>query len=82
VDDIVEDAQIGRRYAGVKDKRDRMWTEVTKDLVLREALERSGYEFEETDSYYYIFEYLKYVSVPFHCCSVDEWPQYKAWRPY
>jgi hypothetical protein len=60
--DIAEEGRIGRRYAGVKDKRDRMWTEITKDLVVREALERSGYEFEETDLYYYVFEYLRYVS--------------------
>jgi len=61
--DIAEEGRIGRRYAGVKDKRDRMWTEITKDLVVREALERSGYEFEETDLYYYVFEYLRYDNV-------------------
>jgi hypothetical protein len=39
-----------------------MWTEVTKDLVLREAIEQMGYSCEETDDFFYIMEYLKYVS--------------------
>jgi hypothetical protein len=58
-----KDGRIGRRYIGVKDKRDRLWTEITKDLVVREAIERAGYEYEETDSFYYIFSYLGYVSL-------------------
>jgi len=36
-----------------------LWTEVTKDLVTREAIEELGYPYEETDSFYYIFEYLQ-----------------------
>ena len=44
-------------------KRDKMWTEVTKDLVIKEAVEESGYEYEETDEFFYIMEYLRYVSV-------------------
>ncbi|KAJ5665144.1 uncharacterized protein N7477_007592 [Penicillium maclennaniae] len=39
--------------------RDERWTEITKDLVVREAIERLGYEFEETRTFYYIFSYLK-----------------------
>jgi len=35
-----------------------LWTEITKDLVCREALEELGYQFEETDFFYYVFEYL------------------------
>ncbi|KAL4799670.1 hypothetical protein BDV19DRAFT_234277 [Aspergillus venezuelensis] len=46
--------KVGSRYIGVKDRRER-WTEITKDLVVREAIERAGYEFEEMDSVYYIF---------------------------
>lgn len=45
-------------------KRDRMWTEVTKDLVIKEAIDEQGYEYEETDSHFYIIEYLRYVSCP------------------
>ncbi|KAH7239135.1 hypothetical protein BKA59DRAFT_271222 [Fusarium tricinctum] len=40
-----------------------MWTEITKDLVLREAIESSGYEYEETKEFYYIMDYLKYDDV-------------------
>ncbi|KAL2822198.1 hypothetical protein BDW59DRAFT_107301 [Aspergillus cavernicola] len=50
--------KVGRRYIGVKDRRDRLWTEITKDLVVREAIERAGYEYEETDGFYYIFSNL------------------------
>lgn len=39
-----------------------MWTEVTKDLVLKEAIESFGYEYEETEFFYYVMEYLQYVS--------------------
>jgi hypothetical protein len=41
-----------------------MWTEVTKDLVLREAIDEMGYSCEETDDFFYVMEYLKYV-----CCT-------------
>lgn len=56
------DDDIPRRYVGMKNnQRDRLWTEITKDLVVREAIERAGYEYEETDQFYYIFSYLHYV---------------------
>ena len=54
--------EIGRRYAGAKDPREGMWTEITKDLVVKEAITEAGYEFEETDDFFYIMAYLKYVS--------------------
>ncbi|UKZ47986.1 hypothetical protein TrVGV298_002222 [Trichoderma virens] len=37
-----------------------MWTEITKDLVLREAIEELGYEYEETDQFWYVLQYLQY----------------------
>lgn len=40
-----------------------MWTEITKDLVIREAIDECGYEYEETREFYYIMDYLKYVSL-------------------
>jgi hypothetical protein len=43
-------------------RRDRMWTELTKDLVIREAIIERGYEFEETEDHFYVIEYLRYVS--------------------
>jgi hypothetical protein len=54
--------EIGRRYGGVKDPREAMWTEITKDLVVKEAITEAGYEFEETDDFFYVIAYLKYVS--------------------
>ena len=45
-------------------ERDRMWTEVSKDLVIKEAIEERGYEYEETDQYFYVLEYLRYVRPP------------------
>ena len=39
-----------------------MWTEITKDLVSEEAVREVGYEFEETEEFYYVMEYLRYVS--------------------
>ena len=38
-----------------------MWTEISKDLVVREAIEQMGYEFEETSMFFYIMSYLRYV---------------------
>jgi hypothetical protein len=58
----VDGGEIGRRYEGVKEPQDRLWTEITKDLVSREAIEKTGYEFEETEYSYYIFVYMNYVS--------------------
>lgn len=39
-----------------------MWTEITKDLVCREAIEQMGYSWEETEHFFYVMEYLRYVS--------------------
>lgn len=58
----------GRRERGMAGPpplptRDRgMWTEITKDLVVREAIEELGYDYEETEFFFYVFRYLKYVS--------------------
>ncbi|KAI0997432.1 hypothetical protein K3495_g10753 [Podosphaera aphanis] len=40
-----------------------LWTEITKDLVTKEAIIELGYEFEETDYFYYILQYLQYEDV-------------------
>lgn len=54
---------MDRRTGGSSHKkRDKMWTEVTKDLVIKEAIEEMGYEYEESDEHFYVMEYLKYVS--------------------
>lgn len=52
---ITEGTQKGRT-------KDKMWTEVTKDLVIKEAVEELGYEYEETEEFFYVIEYLRYVS--------------------
>ncbi|KAJ6097377.1 hypothetical protein N7499_001751 [Penicillium canescens] len=58
----VEQAESGRvaqQITEPKVVRDDRWTEITKKLVVREAIEEMGYEYEETRAYYYIFSYLK-----------------------
>ncbi|KAE8157042.1 hypothetical protein BDV40DRAFT_61543 [Aspergillus tamarii] len=55
--------KVGRRYIGMKDQRNGLWTEITKDLVVKEAIERSGFEYEETVSSYYVFSYLQFEDV-------------------
>lgn len=54
---------IGPRYGNRRDPRDGLWTEITKDLVVKEAIQEMGYEYQETDEYYYIFKYMQYVSL-------------------
>ncbi|KAJ5775281.1 uncharacterized protein N7511_000292 [Penicillium nucicola] len=58
----VEEAESGRVAQQImepKSARDDRWTEITKKLVVREAIEDMGYEYEESRGYYYIFSYLK-----------------------
>ncbi|CAK7271064.1 hypothetical protein SEPCBS119000_004409 [Sporothrix epigloea] len=43
--------------------RNDMWTEITKDLVSREAMEYLHYKYEETEYFYYILQYLRYEEV-------------------
>ncbi|KAF2663249.1 hypothetical protein BT63DRAFT_430447 [Microthyrium microscopicum] len=40
-----------------------MWTEITKDLVLKDAIDAFGYQYEETEFFFYVMEYLKYEDV-------------------
>lgn len=39
-----------------------MWTEISKDLVTREAIEQMGYDYEDSPMFYYVMNYLQYVS--------------------
>lgn len=59
---IIDTRDKGRRFEAEKSRKDRMWTEITKDLVSEEAIKEVGYEFEETEEFYYVMEYLRYVS--------------------
>ena len=56
---ITEETNRGRT-------KDKMWTEITKDLVIKEAIEEKGYEYEETDEFFYVMIYLRYVRQPSH----------------
>jgi hypothetical protein len=53
-----------------KPKTKDMWTEITKDLVIKEAIDSMGYSCEETDDFFYVMDYLKYVSNPLHATGV------------
>ena len=53
---------LGAAYGRPRDARDGLWTEITKDLVVKEALKEMDYEYEETDDFFYVFKYLSYVS--------------------
>ncbi|PBP21763.1 conserved glutamic acid rich protein [Diplocarpon rosae] len=55
--------QIGFPRAPPKQRVGDLWTEITKDLVVREAIEEMGYDFEETEFFYYIIQYLRYEDV-------------------
>lgn len=62
---IIDDRDRGRRFEAQKSKKERMWTEISKDLVSEEAIKEGGYEYEDTEEFYYVMEYLRYVSVIF-----------------
>jgi hypothetical protein len=57
------DRRVGLPRGPVKNRNGDLWTEITKDLVVREAIEELGYDFEETEYFYYIIQYLRYVSL-------------------
>ena len=58
---IIDSRDRGRRFEAEKSKKERMWTEITKDLVSEEAIKEVGYEYEGTEQFYYVMEYLRYV---------------------
>ncbi|KAF2971278.1 hypothetical protein GQX73_g2249 [Xylaria multiplex] len=66
----VEVEEVRDRRISIRDgervpskKRDEMWTEITKDLVNREAIERMGYAYEETEWFFYVMQYLRYEDI-------------------
>ena len=61
--------EIGGRYGRPRDPKEGLWTEITRDLVVEEAIREMGYEYEETDDFYYIMQYLQYVS---NTCKVGK----------
>jgi len=59
----VTDRRVSIRGRSPAPQRSEMWTEITKDLVICEAIEELGYEYEETEYFFYIMTYLKYEDV-------------------
>lgn len=61
-----EREEVSDRRVGMPRPRNRLgdlWTEITKDLVVREAIEELGYDFEETEYFFYVIQFLRYVSL-------------------
>jgi hypothetical protein len=58
------DRRVGFPRAPPKQRMGDLWTEITKDLVAREAIEELGYDYEETEFFFYVLQYLRYVSYP------------------
>lgn len=50
-------------------ERRSLWTEITKDLVEKEAIEKLGYDYEETEWFFYVMKYLEYVSLLAKLCN-------------
>lgn len=46
-----------------KDGPQGRWTEVAKDLVIRGAIEKMGYDYQENEKFFYVMEYLRFVSI-------------------
>lgn len=59
--DEVKVGRIAQQIKEPKETRNDRWTEIAKRLVVREAIEDMGFEYEETRTSYYIFSYLKPV---------------------
>ena len=59
----VEIEQRSRRATPENRQKRQRWTEISKELVVRDAIERCGYEFEEVTQFYYIFSHLEPVSI-------------------
>ncbi|KAJ5512305.1 hypothetical protein N7463_001857 [Penicillium fimorum] len=57
--DEVEVGRVAQHVTDPEETRNDRWTEISKKLVVREAVERMGFEYEETRASYYIFSYLK-----------------------
>lgn len=67
-EEITGGREMGK-WKGKKEEKEKdhpYWTEITKDLVVREAIEEMGYEFDETEDFFYVIQYLKYVSPLLH----------------
>ncbi|KAJ5836864.1 hypothetical protein N7447_002890 [Penicillium robsamsonii] len=57
--DEVEVGRVAQHVTEPEETRNDRWTEISRKLIVREAIERMGFEYEETRASYYIFSYLK-----------------------
>jgi hypothetical protein len=55
------DRRVGMPRPPPKQRMGDLWTEITKDLVVEDAIKELGYDYEETEFFYYIIQYLRYV---------------------
>lgn len=65
------DRSIGRPLPPPVTQNREMWTEVTTDLVSKEAMRACGYEWEETSYGYMILNNLTFVSLPHYQLSFE-----------
>lgn len=65
---VSEDFTVPKYTSTATPKWNGTQTEVSKDLVVREAIEECGYEYLETERAFCIMEYLTYVSGCFRVC--------------
>lgn len=63
LDITINERRVSRPQPEPRNRTGGLWTEITKDLVIREAIERMGYDYEETEYFFYIFRYLEFVSL-------------------
>jgi len=63
IEEISSDRRVGMPRPPPKQRMGDLWTEITKDLVVKEAILEFGYDFEETEFFYYIIQYLRYEDV-------------------
>jgi hypothetical protein len=65
IEETTSDRRVGlpRPPPPPKQRRGDLWTEITKDLVVEDAIKQLGYDYEETEFFYYIIQYLRYVRI-------------------
>jgi hypothetical protein len=65
IEETTNDRRVGlpRPPPPPKQRRGDLWTEITKDLVVEDAIKQLGYDYEETEFFYYIIQYLRYVCI-------------------
>lgn len=59
----IEISHDRRSRPAQKSRHNDVWTEITKDLVVADAIIECGYEYEETEHFFYILKYLRNVSL-------------------